>query len=66
MVVPDALSRCNIQEDHSFCIPEEKDPFFPFVPKHTGEITFPNGCTLQQLLETNKVSLQQESFVCFV
>ena len=61
MVVPDALSRCNIQEDPSFSSPEEKDPFFPFVLEHTGEITFPNGCTLQQLLQTNKVSLQQES-----
>ena len=61
MVVPDALSRCNIQEDPSFSSPEEWDPFFPFVPEHTGEITFPNGCTLQQLLQTNKVSLQQES-----
>ena len=61
MVVPDALSRCNIQEDPSFSSPEEKDPFFPFVHEHTGEITFPNGCTLQQLLQTNKVSLQQES-----
>ena len=61
MVVPDALSRCNVQEDPFFSSPEETDPFFPFVTEHTGEITFPNGCTLQQLLSTNKVSLQQES-----
>ena len=55
MVVPDALSRCNVQEDPSISSPEETDPFFPFVAEHTGDITFPNGCTLQQLLSTNKV-----------
>ena len=61
MFVPDALSRCNIQEDPSFSSSEDKDPFFLFVPEHTGKITFPNGCTLRQLLQTSKVSLHPES-----
>ena len=41
MVVPDALSRCNIQEDPSFPSSVEDVPF-----EHSGNITFPNECTL--------------------
>ena len=57
----DAISRGNIQEDLPFSCSEENDPFFPFVPYHKREITFPNGCTLQQLFQANIISLQKES-----
>ena len=56
MHFPDAISK----RTHLFLVLRKKI-HFPFVPEHTGEIIFPNGCTLQQLLQTNKVSLQQES-----
>ena len=47
MIVPDALSRAHIQHDPSFSSPDEKDPYFPYVPIKTGTITLPGGGTLQ-------------------
>ena len=35
MVVPDAPSRCNNQNDPSFSSPEENNPFSPYVPEQT-------------------------------
>ena len=54
IVVPDALSRCNNQNDPSFSSPEENDPFFPYVPEQTKKkITLPNGSPLQELIFTD-------------
>lgn len=56
MGVPDALSRVHTQNDPSFSSPDEQDPFFPYVPEHTGKITLPNGGTLQEFLCSDKGS----------
>ena len=39
MIVPDALLRAHTQHDPSFSSPGEKDPYFPYVPENTGNIT---------------------------
>ena len=54
MIVPDALSRAHTQHDPSFSSPDEKDPYFPYVPENTGNITLPEGGTLQEFLSSDK------------
>ena len=36
IIVPDALLRANTQYNPSFSSPDEKDPYFPYVPDTTG------------------------------
>ena len=54
MIVPDALSRAHTQHDPSFSSPDEKDPYFPYVPENTGNITLPEVGTLQEFLSSDK------------
>ena len=54
MIVPDAFSRAPTQHDPSFSSPDEKDPYFPYVPENTGNITLPDGGTLQGFLLADK------------
>ena len=73
MTVPDALSRAHTQHDPSFSSPDEKDPYFPYVPENTGEIKLPGGGTLQEFLSptqtvqgvqvVNHVTLPRDSWI---
>ena len=54
MVVPDALSRCqtNTRPDLEIKTTDsEPHPFFPYVDEPSGNVKFPNGQTLDQLLD---------------
>ena len=74
MIVPDALSRASTQPDPSFSSPDEKDPYFPYVPENTGHIALPEGSTLQEFLSADKVvqgvqlvnhmAMAQDSGIC--
>jgi len=54
MIVPGSLSRCqpNAKSDPAVESPDETDSCFPYVPEHIGEITLPNGITLQELVKS--------------
>ena len=54
MIVPDVFSRAHTQHDPSFSSPDEKDPYFPYVPENTGNKTVSGGGTLQEFLSSDK------------
>ena len=54
MIVPGALLRAHSKHDPSFSSPDEKDPYFPYVPENTGNITLPGRGTLQEFLSSDK------------
>ena len=60
MIGPDSLSRCqpNAKSDPAGESPDETDPCFPYVPEHTGEITLPNGITLQELMKSTDKNVE--------
>ena len=52
MVVADTLSREVCEDtDDNFSSPSEDDPFFPYVTEPVGDVRFPEGRTLKELIE---------------
>ncbi|KAL5017800.1 hypothetical protein ScPMuIL_003522 [Solemya velum] len=50
MTVADALSRCS-PPGQDVSSPNEDDPFFPYVPETTGDISLPTGQNIADLLK---------------
>ena len=75
MIVFDVLSRAHTQHDPSFSSPDEKDPYFPYVPENTVDITLPGGSTVQEFFSSykavqgvqleNHMALPKNTGICF-
>ena len=65
MQVPDTLSRNLPNEASDFTSPAEDDPYFPYVTERVGEMRFPEGRTLRDLINAPTQSVPQtHNVVC--